>query len=486
MSRLMEKESRSDKSLPFHHLYEECGIFGVYNHPEAANLTYLGLYALQHRGQEGAGICSSDGKFLYLEKSVGLVSDIFTERRIRRLPGVIAIGHNRYSTSGWSTLKNVQPLMGSYAHGIVAMAHNGNIVNAGQLRENLKAEGAIFQSTLDSEVILHLIARSKKEGLYERIIDIIEHVSGAYGLLFLSETELISLRDPFGVRPLSIGRLDGAYVISSETCAFDLIGAEYIRDVEPGEMVVINNKGLQSTQALQSPRRAFCIFEFIYFARPDSFIFGHLCVDTIRKQIGRQLARESWIDVDVVIPVPDSGVSAAIGYAEEAKIPFNLGLIRNHYIGRTFIEPSQSIRDFGVKIKMNPVRDILKGKKVVVVDDSLIRGTTSKKIIKMIREIGEAKEVHMRICSPPTVGPCFYGINTPTRRELIASSHMTEEVRRHITADSLSYLSLEGLKEVVQHPENYCMACFDNKYPIVSPVDGVERIHQMELMFECI
>lgn len=474
----MSIKARRQHRLPIHDIHEECGIFGVYNHPEAANLTYLGLYALQHRGQEGAGICSSDGKNLYTEKALGLVADIFSEKRLKRLPGHSAIGHNRYSTAGGGGLKNVQPLVANYALGTIAVAHNGNLVNVEMLKQRLEAEGAIFQSTSDSETILHLIARSKHDDPYERIIEALRKVSGAYSLLFLRENELIAVRDPYGVRPFSIGKVDGAYVVASETCAFDLIGAEYVRDVEPGEMVIINQDGLRSIKALHSPRKAFCIFEFIYFARPDSYIYNHVCVNTMRKMMGWQLAKESMVDADIVIPVPDSGVPAAIGFAEESNIPFDFGLIRNHYIGRTFIEPKQSIRHFGVKIKLNPVRDLLQGKRVVVVDDSIVRGTTSKKIVKMIREVGGAKEVHMRICSPPTVGPCFYGIDTPTRQELIASSHLVKEIKKYITADSLAYISLEGLKSIVPHPENYCSACFDNNYPIKFPKENME---QMEL-----
>ncbi len=467
-------------ALPFHDIHEECGIFGVYNHPEAANLTYLGLYALQHRGQEGAGICSSDGKSLFIEKSIGLVADIFSEKRLKRLPGTIAIGHNRYSTAGGGGLKNVQPLMANYSLGSIAIAHNGNLVNAEQVKIQLETEGAIFQSSSDSEVVLHLIARSRNDDPYERIAEALRNVRGAFSLLFLRESEMIAVRDPFGVRPLSIGKVDGAYVVASETCAFDLIGGEYIRDVEPGEMVVINQSGLRSIKALQSTKKAHCIFEFIYFARPDSYIFDNVCVNTTRKELGRQLARESMVDADIVIPVPDSGVPAAIGFAEEANIPFDFGLIRNHYIGRTFIEPKQNIRHFGVKIKLNPVRDLLQGKRVIVVDDSIVRGTTSKKIVKMIREIGGAKEVHMRICSPPTVSPCFYGIDTPTRQELIAASHRTEEIKKYITADSLAYLSLGGLRKIVPNPENYCTACFDNNYPIMFPKESLE---QLEMIF---
>lgn len=466
--------------MPFYNIKEECGIFGVYGHPEASNLTYLGLYALQHRGQEGAGICACDANQLHLEKSMGLVADIFYEKRLKRLPGYSAIGHNRYSTSGSSSLKNVQPLIANYAYGTIAIAHNGNLINAEPIRRELESEGAIFQSSSDSEVILHLIARSQQSQKVVKIVEALKKISGAFSLLFLGQDELIAARDPFGVRPLVLGTVDGAFVFASETSAFDLIGAEYIRDVAPGEIVCVNQNGLESFVFAKSSKKSFCIFEFIYFSRPDSYIFEHTCVNTIRNELGRQLARESAIDADIVIPVPDSGVPAAIGYAVESNIKFDFGLIRNHYVGRTFIEPKQSIRHFGVKIKLNPVRDLLRNKRVIVVDDSIVRGTTSKKIVKMIREVGGAKEVHMRICSPPTIGPCFYGIDTPTRQELIASSHMIEEIRKYITADTLSYLSLDGLKSIVPNPENYCTACFDNKYPISFPV---EKSNQLEIMF---
>jgi len=470
--------NRSTTSL-FYDIHEECGVFGVYGHPEAANLTYLGLYALQHRGQEGAGICSSDGKSFYLERSMGLVADIFTEKRLKKLPGHAAIGHNRYSTSGSSSIKNVQPFLVNYVLGSISIAHNGNLVNAEQLRDSLEREGAIFQSNSDSEVILHLIARSRFEQPVERIKDALSKVKGAFSILFLRESELIAARDPFGVRPLCLGVVDGAYVVASETCAFDLIGATYIRDIEPGEILIINEDGLHSFNLSQCSKKAFCVFEFIYFARPDSFIFNHVSVNTIRKKLGRMLALENTPNADLVIPVPDSGVPAALGFSEQSGIPFDFGLIRNHYIGRTFIEPKQNIRHFGVKVKLNPVRDLLEGKKIVVVDDSIVRGTTSKKIVKMLKEVGGAKEVHMRISSPPTIGPCFYGIDTPTRQELIASSHMVQEIRKYITADSLAYLTIEGLKEVLPEPENFCSACFDNNYPIHFPK---EEILQMELM----
>mgnify|MGYP001582851778 CR=1 FL=1 len=468
--------SKGHSSLSSDKFHDECGVAGVFGHPEAANLTYLCLHALQHRGQEGAGICSSDRRQLYIEKSMGLVAEIFTEKRLKRLTGDIAIGHNRYSTAGSSVLKNVQPIMVNFSLGSIAIAHNGNLVNALELRKNLESDGAIFQSSSDSEVIIHLIANSKAGGLHERIIDTARKLYGAFSLLLMTETELIALRDPYGFRPLSLGTQDGAYVIASETCAFDLIGATYNRDIEPGEMLIINEKGLKSIKPLYSPKLASCIFEFIYFSRPDSCIFGNTNVNDIRKELGRQLAREHPVQADLVIPVPDSGVPAAIGYAEESKIPFDFGLIRNHYVGRTFIEPKEAIRHFGVKLKLNPVRKLIEGKRIVVIDDSIVRGTTSKKIVKMLKEGGRAKEVHLRISSPPTIGPCFYGIDTPTRKELIAATHNLEETRKFITAESLGYLSMEGLLKVVRNPEQYCTACFDNNYPVFSPEDKAEQI----------
>lgn len=460
----------------FDKFHEECGVFGIYGHPDAANLTYLGLYALQHRGQESAGIVSTDGKKLYSEKSMGLVADIFTEDRIKKLPGHAAIGHNRYSTTGDSISINIQPILVNFAMGSLAIAHNGNLVNAAILKAELEAYGSIFQSTMDSEVIIHLIAQSRLSNLHERIVDALQHVQGSYSLLLLAEDEIIGLRDPHGFRPLVLGELGGAYVLASETCALDLIEATYIREIEPGEMVVINGTGIHSTFPFKKANPSHCIFEFIYFARPDSYVFGQN-VYTTRKEFGRRLARETGVQADVVIPVPDSGVPAALGYAEEAGIPFGLGLIRNHYIGRTFIEPRQTIRHFGVKIKLNPVKDVLKGKRVVVVDDSIVRGTTSKKIIKMIRNAG-ASEIHMRISSPPTMYPCYYGIDTPTRQELIASSHSIEEIRKYITADTLGYISLEGVRKVVDKPINYCVACFCGEYPV--PFPG-ERMLQLGL-----
>jgi amidophosphoribosyltransferase len=463
----------------FHDIHEECGIFGVYGHPEAANLTYLGLYALQHRGQEGSGICSADGRHLFLEKSRGLVADVFYEKRLKRLPGHMAIGHNRYSTAGSSALKNVQPIVANFALGALAISHNGNLVNAMELRASLENEGAIFQSSSDSEVIVHLIAHAKGDDFDERVLHALKQIHGSFSLLILREKELIAVRDPYGVRPLSLGVKDGAYIVASETCAFDLIGATYIRDIEPGEVFIMGEHGLRSLR-LNNTRKAFCVFEFIYFSRPDSNIFGAVNVNEMRKEFGRQLAREAATEADLVIPVPDSGVPAAIGFSEESNIPFDFGLIRNHYVGRTFIEPQNHIRHFGVKIKLNPVRQLLEGKKLIVIDDSIVRGTTSKKIVKMLREGGGAKEVHLKICSPPTVAPCFYGIDTPTRQELIASSHLIEEIKKYVTADSLTYLSLEGLKRIIPEPHNYCTACFDNNYPISFPG---EHLEQMEFLF---
>ncbi len=469
-----------NKKPILHDIHEECGIFGIFGHPEASNLTYLGLYALQHRGQEGAGICSSDGKQLFIEKSMGLVADIFTEKRLRRLPGHIAIGHNRYSTAGTSVLKNVQPIVANFSLGTIAIAHNGNLVDAMELRSSLEEEGAIFQSSSDSEVIVHLIAHSKGNDFYERVAHAVTQINGSFSLLILREKEIIAVRDPYGVRPFSLGMKNGAYVLASETCAFDLIGATYVRDIEPGELLIINEQGLQSMRLFNNYKRAYCVFEFIYFSRPDSNIFGGLNVNEMRKEFGRQLARESDTKADLVIPVPDSGVPAAVGFSEVSKIPLDFGLIRNHYVGRTFIEPKHSIRHFGVKIKLNPVRKLLEGKKLVVIDDSIVRGTTSKKIVKMLREGGGAKEVHLKISSPPTIGPCFYGIDTPTRHELIASTHLLEEIRKYVTADSLAYLSLEGLKKIVPESYNYCTACFDCNYPISFPG---EHLKQMEFLF---
>ncbi|MFH2011092.1 MAG: amidophosphoribosyltransferase [Pseudomonadota bacterium] len=448
---------------------EECGIFGVFGHPEAANLTYLGLYALQHRGQESAGIVSSDGKILRSHRQMGLVADIFNEDIIDKLSGSSAIGHVRYSTAGSSLLKNVQPFVVSYSQGGIAVAHNGNLVNAKQIRYELEDRGSIFQSTTDTELVVHLMATSRAGSLVESIITALTSIKGAYSLLFLTEKEMIAVRDPHGFHPLVLGKLKDAYVVSSETCALDLIEAEYIREIEPGEIILIDENGITSYKPFASLNR-YCIFELIYFARPDSNIFGRN-VYGVRKEMGRQLARENAVEADIVIPVPDSGIPAAIGYAEESCIPFEMGLIRNHYVGRTFIEPRQSIRHFGAKVKLNPIKDFLRGKRVVVIDDSIVRGTTSHKIINMIRNAG-AREIHVRISSPPTAHPCFYGIDTPTKNELIASSHTVTEINQFVTSDSLKYLSIEGLRESVKNGGgDFCDACFTGKYPIEPPVD---------------
>ncbi|HCE68036.1 MAG: amidophosphoribosyltransferase [Geobacteraceae bacterium GWC2_55_20] len=449
---------------------EECGVFGVYNRPEASNLTYLGLYALQHRGQESCGIVSSDGSTLHAHKRMGLVADVFGNQEVfKKLPGKSAIGHVRYSTAGASVEKNVQPIMVDYSRGSIAVAHNGNLVNAQLLKAELEAYGSIFQTTMDTEIIIHLLAASKTNSLVDRIVDALKRIKGAYCLLFLTESRMIAVRDPNGFRPLCLGKLGSGWVVASESCALDLIEAEFVREIEPGEMIVCNADGsIESLFPFKKVEPTPCIFEFVYFARPDSYIFGKN-VYMARKELGRQLAREYQVEADVVIAVPDSGVPAAMGYAEESGIPFELGLIRNHYIGRTFIEPAQAIRHFGVKIKLNPVREILKGKRVVVIDDSIVRGTTSRKIVKMVRQAG-AKEVHMRISSPPTSYPCYYGIDTPNRKELISSSHSIEEIRRYITADSLGYLSEDGLlKSVGVGNTNFCKACFAGDYPVAFP-----------------
>lgn len=445
---------------------DECGIFGVYNHPEAANLVYLGLYALQHRGQESAGICSYDGQYLRLERDLGLVAEVFNERRLKELPGSVAMGHVRYSTAGGTTLRNIQPLVVDYSKGSVAVAHNGNLVNAQLLREELERKGAIFTSTMDTEIIVHLLAQSPETTFIESLISSLNRVKGAYSMLLMTESVMVGLRDPRGFRPLCIGRIEDSYVLSSETCALDLIGATFIRDVEPGEIVIIDKNGIRSLKPFVPQKETFCVFEYIYFARPDSDFNGKN-VTLIRRALGQKLAKETQVEADVVIPVPDSGVYAALGYAVESNIPFDRGLIRNHYVGRTFIEPQQSIRNFGVKIKLNPVRKIVNGKRVIVVDDSIVRGTTSKKIIKMIRDAG-AREVHMRISAPPSRFPCLYGIDTPTRKELIAATSTVEEIGKYLETDTLEYLSLEGMSEAVTENDDICKACFSGEYPIKS------------------
>jgi amidophosphoribosyltransferase len=454
--------------IPLSKFHEECGIFGVYGHPEAANITYLGLHALQHRGQEGSGIVSSDGHDFSEEKGPGLVLEVFTKERLARLPGRMAIGHNRYSTSGGTHDKNLQPFLVNFTLGYLAMAHNGNLVNAQSVRDELEAYGAIFQSTTDSEVIVHLISHSREETLVGRIVDALTKVKGAFSLLFLSSEGLIAVRDSYGVRPLSLARLRDGWVVSSETVAFNLVEADYIRDVEPGELVVINEHGLTSYHPFAPTRQAQCVFEHVYFSRPDSRVFGHN-VYSVRKRHGLRLAKEASVPADVVIPVPDSGIPAALGFAEGSGLRFEEGLVRSHYIGRTFIEPQDSIRNFGVRIKLSPIREVLEGKRVVVVDDSLVRGTTSRKLIKMIRGAG-AKEVHLRIASPPIISPCFYGIDTPTRQELIATSHTIEETKQYIGADTLAYLSREGMFDAFPPADGagqpFCDACFTGNYPV--------------------
>ena len=467
--------------------HEECAVMGVYGHPEAANMVYLGLYALQHRGQESCGIVSSDGKGLISHRQMGLVADAFREDVIKRLEGANAIGHNRYSTTGQSHLKNAQPFVVEYSQGPIAISHNGNLVNGALLREELEHSGSIFQSTTDTEVIIHLIATSKEALLMHRIIEALSRVRGAYSLLFLTLDKMIAARDPYGFRPLVLGKFAegknrGAYVVASETCALDLIEAEYLRDVEPGEIITIGPEGMGSLKPFPPAPAAKCIFEYIYFARPDSKLFGHN-VYQVRKALGRQLARESGVEADLVTPVPDSGVPAAIGYAEESKIPLEFGLIRNHYVGRTFIEPQQTIRNFGVKIKLNAQRDVLEGKRVLVVDDSIVRGTTSRKIIRMLRDAG-SKEVHMRISSPATISPCYYGIDTPTRSELIAASNSVEDIRRFIEADTLAYLSRDGMYAYFDgKDQGFCDACFTANYPVHFEDEGhTKQLHLFDAM----
>ncbi|MCI0571287.1 MAG: amidophosphoribosyltransferase [Myxococcaceae bacterium] len=460
-----------------------CGIFGIVGHPEAANLTYLGLHALQHRGQESAGIVAAEGDTLRGHREMGLVADIFSADVLGKLPGTAAIGHARYSTAGGSHLRNVQPLQVAWAGGGLAVAHNGNLVNGQSLRDELEAQGAIFQSDADTEVVIHLIARSRKETLEERIIEALGRVQGAYSMLFLAGQKLVAVRDPYGFRPLVLGRHKTGYVFASETTALDLIEAELIREVEPGEMVVLSSDGgLTSRQVFPVARLGRCIFEHVYFAKPDSVLFGS-SVYEVRKELGRQLAREKPADADLVIAVPDSGVPAALGFSQESGIPYDVGLIRSHYVGRTFIEPQQSIRHFGVKLKLAAVRQVLKGKRVVVVDDSIVRGTTSRKIVKLLKSAG-ATEVHLRISSPPTAWPCYYGIDTPSRHELIASSHTVDEISRYVTADSLGYLSMEGLGAAVgdRNSSTFCNACFSGNYLTGDLVTPVPR-PQLELVY---
>ena len=445
---------------------EACGVFGVYGHEDAAKLTYFGLYALQHRGQESAGIVTSDGKTVHEHRQMGLVTEAFNEKVLNNLPGNIAIGHVRYSTTGSSVLKNAQPFIVSHAGKTLAIAHNGNLTNARRLKGELEARGSIFQTTIDSEVMVHLIARNMHSGLEEAIVKTVRKIEGAYACTFMTEDELIAFRDPSGLRPLCLGKLNGAYVIASETCAFDLIDAKYERDIEPGEIVIINQDGLKSIRTRRHHvRKSFCIFELIYFARPDSSIFG-VNVYNVRKKFGEKLAEEYKIDADFAMPFPDSGNYAAIGYCHKSGIPLEMGMIRNHYVGRTFIAPSQSMRDFGVKVKLNPVHGLLEGKKVVIIEDSIIRGTTSKMRIKTLRDSG-AKEIHMLVSCPPHRHPCYYGIDFSTKGELLACRNPLDQVKEYIGVDSLGYLSPEGMVEATGLSKDcFCMACFNGEYPI--------------------
>ena len=444
--------------------HDECGVFGVFGHEEASKLTYLGLNALQHRGQESAGIVSSDGAELHLHRAMGEVEEIFTPAVLSELPGNLAIGHTRYSTAGDKALLNAQPIMIDCNKGKVALGHNGNLTNAAEWRRKLEHRGSIFQTNSDTEVIVHLLARSQARNLSGALGDALNQVEGAYSLLVLTTDELIAVRDPRGFRPLNLGKLGDAWLVASETCAFDLLNAQYVREIEPGEMVRISRSGIESIHFAPEKPLQQCIFEHVYFARPDSIIFGR-SVNESREALGRKLAKEHPANADIVVPVPDSGVPAAVGYALESGIPFRMGLIRNHYIGRTIIEPSQAIRNFGVKLKLNPIRSLIEGQRVVLVDDSIVRGTTSRKIVRMVRESG-AKEVHMRISCPPTISPCYYGVDTPTREELIASSSTPEEICKFIGADSLGYISLAGLKHAVSDTKGrYCTSCYTGVYP---------------------
>jgi amidophosphoribosyltransferase len=458
------------------HFHDHCGIVGVYGHPEASKLAYLGLYALQHRGQESAGIVSTAGQHLEVVKGMGLVQDIFSSEALARLPGHAAIGHTRYSTAGDSSPLNAQPILIDCNKGPLAIGHNGNLTNAREWHRRLEHRGSIFQTNSDTEVIVHLVARSGSRNLAGALAEALNVLEGAYSLVLLGPDELYAIRDPRGFRPLALGRLGEGWIVASETCAFDLLDAQYVRDVEPGEMIRIGPGGLESIHFAPEKPHQYCIFEHVYFSRPDSIVFGRQ-VNHSREMLGRLLAREQPALADIVVPVPDSGVPAAVGYAHESGIPFRMGLIRNHYVGRTFIEPEQAIRDFGVKLKLNPVRELLEGKRIALVDDSIVRGTTSRKIVRMLREAGAA-EIHMRVSCPPTVSPCYYGIDTPTRDELIASRHTLDEIRAFVGADSLGYLSLESLRRAVDDGESrFCTSCYTGHYPteLVQLEVAVER-----------
>lgn len=459
--------------------HDECGVFGIYGNEEASSLTYLGLYALQHRGQESAGIAAASNGKVKLLRAMGYVGDAFDDGMLASLSGASAIGHVRYSTFGDSRIVNAQPILIDCAHGQIALCHNGNLVNAAELRQRLVREGSIFQTNSDTEVVLHLYARSNAATAEDAIVESVSQVSGAFSLVLLTPSNLIAVRDPHGFRPLALGRIGDGYVVCSETCAMDLIGARYERDIEPGEVLVIGEEGLRSYEPFPKTPASHCVFEHVYFARPDSYVFGQ-SVNAVRTNLGRRLAQESAVDADVVVPIPDSGLVAAIGYAESSSIPLKMGLIRNHYVGRTFIQPHQSVRGLKVKVKLNTVRSVLDGKRVVLVDDSIVRGTTSQKIVSMIKAAG-AREVHMRISCPPTVAPCYYGIDTPHRDELIAARHSVEEIRRFMGADTLAYLSLAGLRDAVgERQDRYCTACYTRQYPVPPPRD-TEAYMQMVL-----
>lgn len=471
-----DKNNSKKRPTPFHDFViawddkpkDECAIFGIFNSPEAANFTYLGLYSMQHRGQESSGIVSTDGELLYRYAGMGLVANVFNQTNLKDLQGKSAIGHNRYSTTGASFLRNAQPLRVESHLGPIALAHNGNLVNSYEIRRELEVQGSIFQTTIDSEIIVHLMAKSGHTDVLEAISESLKRVQGAYSLLVMTNRYLIAVRDPNGFRPLVMGeRSDGAIVFASETCAFDITDTKYIRDVEPGEMIVVDSFGIKSLFPFLKRNQSLCIFEYIYFSRPDSYIFND-SVYKIRKQLGFNLAKIAPVDADVVISVPDSANVAALGYSEASKIPFAMGLIRSHYVGRTFIEPDQKIRDFGAKIKYNVVREVVDGKRVIIIDDSIMRGTTSRKIVKMIRNAG-ASEIHMRISAPPTINPCYYGIDIPTHKELIAATHSLEEIKKYLRVDSLAYLTLETMHDAAGHSypnSRFCDACFTGKYPV--------------------
>ncbi len=473
----MSGVERSDK------FKDECGVMAVHNHLEASTMAYLGLHQLQHRGQESAGVVSSNGERLYMHKAMGEVAEIFTEDVLKKLPGNLAIGHTRYSTAGDSAVLNAQPIMVDCNKGMIALAHNGNLVNANEIRARLEAQGSIFQTTSDTEVIVHLIAQSKEHTLPEAVCDALRRIEGAFSLVMMTRDRVFAIRDPRGFRPLSMGRIPNGgptgdtIVFASETCAFDLIGAVYERDVKPGEMVVVGPEGTFSRYFASEMKQSACIFEHVYFSRPDSVVFGR-SVQASREAMGRQLAKESPVEADLVVPVPDSGVAAALGYSSESLLPFRFGLIRNHYVGRTFIEPEQRVRDFGVKLKLNPIRSLLTGKRIILVDDSIVRGTTSRKIVRMVRDAG-AKEVHVRISCPPTISPCYYGVDTPSKGQLIASNKSLEEIRDYIGADSLAYLSLEGLRQACAEGEKttYCSSCYTGVYPTdFIPLDKIQPV----------